>query len=69
MGKADDARELLSDTMKNLMPPRVEVTRRHHDSLEALSKRTGKPVKELVRQALDWYLAGELRPGRRGAAE
>lgn len=61
MGKPDDARDLLSDTMKNLMPPRVELTRKQYQSLLALSKKTGKPVKDLVRLALDRYLDGDAR--------
>jgi hypothetical protein len=61
VGKPDDAQDLLSDTMKNLMPPRVELTRKQHQSLLALSRKTGKSLKELVRLALDRYLDGEAR--------
>ena len=56
MGKPDDARGLLSDTMKNLMPPRVELARHHYELLHRLSKKTGKTMKDLVSEALDRYL-------------
>lgn len=56
MPKPDDTRELLSDTMKELFPPRVELTRRQLEGLQKLAGKTGKSVKELVRQAIDRYL-------------
>ena len=59
MGKEDHTRGLLSDTMKNLMPPRVELAREQYELLEKLGEKTGKPVKELVRRAIDRYLRDE----------
>lgn len=62
MAKSGDGRrviEILGETMKDLMPPRVELTRRQHELLQKLSERTGKPVRELVQQAVDRYLEGE----------
>lgn len=52
----DESRELLSDTMKSLFPPRVELDRRQHHTLERVAEETGKPVKELVRLALERFL-------------
>ena len=57
MAREDD--EFFAETMKDLAPPRVELTRRQHELLQKLSETTGKSVKELVRQALDHYLKGE----------
>ena len=60
MGKTDDeSRELLTDTMKKLFPPRVELDRGQHAKLEKLCKKTGKTVEELVTQALDQFLEDE----------
>jgi len=36
--------------------PRVELQRGQHHLLERLSRRSGRPVKELVRQAVERYL-------------
>lgn len=57
MAREDD--EFFAETMKDLVAPRVELTRRQHELLQKLSETTGKSVKELVRQALDHYLKGE----------
>ena len=59
MGKPDDTRGLLSDTMKDLFPPRVELTRRQNELLRKLSAKTGKSVQDIVRQAIDRYLQDE----------
>jgi hypothetical protein len=62
MAKSGDGRrviEILGETMKDLMPPRVELTRRQHELLQKLSGRTGKPLKVLVQQAVDRFLEGE----------
>jgi hypothetical protein len=56
MGKPDDPRELLSDTMKELFPPRVDLVPRQYELLLKHSKRTGKSVKDIVRRAIDQYL-------------
>jgi predicted DNA-binding protein len=61
MGKSGDKpRDLLSDTMKNLMPPRVELTREQYEGLKKLSAKTGEPVRDLVRRAIDRYLQDAL---------
>lgn len=56
MNKPDEALGLLSDTMKSLMPPRVELTREQYEALQARSKKSKKSVREIVRVALDRYL-------------
>lgn len=45
--------------MKELFPPRVELTRRQHELLRKLSAKTGKSVQDIVRQAIDRYLQDE----------
>jgi len=47
--------------MKDLMPPRVELSREQHHSLLQLSEKTGKTIKELVRLALERYLKDQGR--------
>jgi hypothetical protein len=60
MSKPDpESRELLTDTMKRLFPPRVELDREQHERLRKLCQRTGKTVQELVEQALARYLQEE----------
>lgn len=60
MSKTDpESRELLTDTMKKLFPPRVELGREQHQRLQKLCQRTGKTVQELVEQALARYLQEE----------
>jgi len=60
MAKTDpESRDLLTDTMKKLFPPRVELDRGQHERLEKLCERTGKTVSELVEQALERYLQDE----------
>jgi Ribbon-helix-helix protein, copG family len=54
---ADESGEL-SETMKRLFPPRVELDRRQNRMLEELAGRSGKSVKELVREALERFLSG-----------
>jgi hypothetical protein len=72
MGKTTRAIETLYldreklDLLKDLMPPRVELTREQHHSLQVLSEKTGKPVKELVRAALARYLKARERSNGRG---
>ena len=61
MSEPEDTRELLADTMKDLMPPRVELSREQHHSLLQLSEKTGKTIKELVRLALERYLKDQGR--------
>ena len=61
MSEPEDTRELLADTMKDLMPPRVELNREQHHSLLQLSEKTGKTIKELVRLALERYLKDQGR--------
>ncbi len=62
MGKTDgESRDLLSDTMKQLFPPRVELDRGQHGRLRKLSAKTGKSVRELVVEALDRYLQAEAQ--------
>jgi predicted DNA-binding protein len=56
MSQADDSGRLLAHTMKELFPPRVELEREQFALLEKLSGRSGQPVRELVRQALERYL-------------
>lgn len=56
MNKPDEALGQLSDTMKTLMAPRVELTREQYEALQARSKKSKKSVKEIVRLALDRYL-------------
>lgn len=56
MGKIEESGKLLAQTMKQLYPPRVELEREQYELLQKLSERTGMPVKELVRLALDRYL-------------
>jgi predicted DNA-binding protein len=56
MNETDDSARLLARTMKELFPPRVELEREQADLLEELSAKTGQPVRELVRQALERYL-------------
>lgn len=58
----DESRELLSDTMKSLFPPRVELDRRQNRMLEDLAQQSGTPVKDLVRQALERFLRDERPP-------
>jgi len=52
----DESAALLSDTMKRFFPPRVELDRRQNRRLEDLAEKTGRPVKDLVRQALERFL-------------
>jgi hypothetical protein len=60
MSKTDpESRDLLTDTMKKLFPPRVELDREQHQRLEKLGAKTGKTVAELVEQALERYLQDE----------
>jgi predicted DNA-binding protein len=60
MSKTDpESRELLTDTMKKLFPPRVELDREQHERLRKLCEKTGKTVTELVEQALERYLQDE----------
>ena len=54
-----ESKELLTDTMKKLFPPRVELDREQHAKLERLCEKTGKTVGELVAQALDRFLQDE----------
>jgi hypothetical protein len=56
VNKPDEALGQLSDTMKTLMAPRVELTREQYEALQARSKKSKKSVKEIVRLALDRYL-------------
>lgn len=56
MNDLDDPGRLLAHTMKELFPPRVELERDQFALLQELSERTGEPIRELVRQALDRYL-------------
>lgn len=57
MGKPDvESLDLLSDTMKGLFPPRVEIDRAQHARLKRLGEKTGKSVKELVGYAVDAFL-------------
>jgi len=51
----DDSGQLLSPTMKELFPPRVELERDQFVFLKRMSEKTGQPVRELVRMALDRY--------------
>jgi len=55
MNDIDDSGRLLSPTMKELFPPRVELERDQFALLRQLSEKTGQPVRELVRMALDRY--------------
>jgi len=58
MGQSpDEPGELSSDTMNRLFPRRVRCARRQHEVLEELSKKTGKPVDELVWEAIELYLS------------
>ena len=60
MSKTDpESRDLLTDTMKKLFPPRVELDREQHARIEQLCAKTGKTVAELVEQALERYLENE----------
>lgn len=59
MNDVDESRELLSDTMKSLFPPRVELDRRQSRMLEDIAQKTGQSVKDLVRQALERFLRDE----------
>jgi len=54
-----ESKELLTDTMKKLFPPRVELERGQHERLQKLCAKTGKTVAELVEQALERYLEDE----------
>ena len=58
----DESREPLSDTMKSLFPPRVELDRRQNRQLEELAQKTGRSVKDLVRQALAAFLHQQAPP-------
>src|SRR5215472_9429064 len=53
----DQSRELLTDTMRALFPPRVEYAREQHEMLQKLSEITGRSVRELVGDAIDLYLS------------
>ena len=55
MNDIDNAGRLLARTRKGLFPPRVEIDGDQAELLEKLSDKTGQPVRELVRQALDRY--------------
>lgn len=59
----DESRELLSDTMKSLFPPRVELDRRQYRTLEKLAEKTGNSVKDLVREALERFLHDQPESG------
>ena len=60
MSKTDlESKDLLTDTMKKLFPPRVELDRKQHEKLQRLCEKTGKTVGELVEQALDRFLDDE----------
>lgn len=61
MGRSEDDQglEFVAETMKDLLSPRVELTRRQHQLLQQLSEKSGKTVKELVRRAVDRYLKDE----------
>jgi len=54
-----ESKELLTDTMKKLFPPRVELERGQHERLQKVCERTGKTVAELVAEALERYLEDE----------
>jgi polyhydroxyalkanoate synthesis regulator phasin len=58
----DESRALLSETMKRLFPPRVELDRRQNRMLEDLAQKSGKSLKDLVRQAVERYLEDQRPP-------
>lgn len=60
MSKPDpESRDLLTDTIKKLFPPRVELDRVQHERPQKLCERTGKTVSDFVEEALERYLQGE----------
>jgi hypothetical protein len=69
MAKTDpEPRELLTDTMKKLFPPRVELDRGQHERLQKLCEKTGKALGELVAEAVERYLEDEGQNDARAGA-